>query len=84
MILFYDVREQLLYVIMVLNCFEAVGLKVNLNKSEAVSEGDVWGLEELADFLCCKIGSFPMNYLGMPLGFSFKAMGLWNSVMEKM
>lgn len=32
MILFYDVREQLLYFIMVLNCFEAVGSKVNLKE----------------------------------------------------
>jgi hypothetical protein len=29
-------------------------------------------VEELVDFLCCKLASLPMNYLGFPLGSFFK------------
>jgi hypothetical protein len=31
--------------------------------------GEVPNLMVLADILCCKIGTLPMNYLGMPLCF---------------
>lgn len=38
-----------LYIIVVLNLFWSLGLKVNVGQSEAVTEG------ELADILYCKI-----------------------------
>lgn len=49
-ILFSDANtEQLLYIRLVLTCFEAAtGLKVNLNKSEMVPVGEVEGLTALA------------------------------------
>jgi hypothetical protein len=57
--------EQLLYIHMVLTCFEAVtGLRVNMNKSEMVPVGDAAKLPMLATLLSCNIGSLPMNYLG--------------------
>uniref|UniRef100_A0A2N9J584 UBC core domain-containing protein n=1 Tax=Fagus sylvatica TaxID=28930 RepID=A0A2N9J584_FAGSY len=76
-ILFCDADpEQLLYICMVLTCFEAVtGLKVNMNKSEMVPIGEVVGLEDLAELLSCHVGSLPFQYLGMPLGASYKALG---------
>ena len=69
-ILFYDAsREQLLYNQMVLVFFEAItGLKINVGKSEIVPVGDVGDLNALASTLCCKVGTLPMRYLGMPLG----------------
>jgi hypothetical protein len=69
--------EQLMYIRLVLSCFEAAtGLRVNLSKSEMVPIVDVGNLAILADILCCRIGQFPMNYLGMPLGSSFKALSI--------
>lgn len=84
-ILFYDaVPEQLLYIRMILTCFEAVtGLKVNMNKSEIVPIGEVTGIDDLAALLSCHVGSLPLQYLGMPLGASYKALGIWNPIIEK-
>ena len=66
--------EQLFHLRMVLSCFEAVtGLGFNMGKSEMVPMGEVLNLSHLADILCCRIGSLPMAYLGLPLRASFKA-----------
>ena len=52
-----------------LTCFEQLsGLKINYDKSDLVTIG----MEEeetraWAQTLCCKIGSFPFKYLGVPL-----------------
>ena len=55
-------------------CFGSImGLQVNLRKSEMVLVGVVQRVEELAMDLCCKVSLLPMNYLGLPLGSSFKA-----------
>uniref|UniRef100_A0A2N9FRJ8 Reverse transcriptase domain-containing protein n=1 Tax=Fagus sylvatica TaxID=28930 RepID=A0A2N9FRJ8_FAGSY len=84
-ILFCDAHpEQLLYICMVLTCFEAVtGLKVNMTKSKMVLVGAVAGLNALADLLYCHIGTLPLQYLGMPLGASYKALAIWTPVIEK-
>ena len=84
-IVFCDVDpEQLLHLRMVLSCFEAVtGLGVNMGKSELVLVGEVLNLSQLADILCCRIGSLSMSYLGLPLGASFKASSVWNPILEK-
>ena len=34
--------------------------------------------------LCCHIGALPLSYLGMPLGASYKAVAVWNPILEKM
>ena len=69
---------------MVLSCFEAMtGLGVNMGKSELVHVGDVRNGSQLADILCCHIGSLPMSYLGLPLGASFKVSMVWNPILEK-
>jgi hypothetical protein len=60
-----------------------IGLKVNLGKSELVPVGKVSYPEGLAAILGCKVGSLPMNYLGLPLGASFKASHIWNPIIEK-
>lgn len=64
--------------------FEAVsGLKINLGKSELFQVGLVPNLEDLAWILGCKIGVIPSYYLGMPLGASYKAKGVWNPVIDR-
>uniref|UniRef100_A0A2N9I5R6 Reverse transcriptase domain-containing protein n=1 Tax=Fagus sylvatica TaxID=28930 RepID=A0A2N9I5R6_FAGSY len=85
-ILFCDADpDKLLYVRMVLTCFEAVtGLRVNMAKSEMVPVGEVQNISELADSLCCHIGGLPLSYLGMPLGASYKAVAVWNPIIEKL
>jgi hypothetical protein len=84
-ILFCDAcPEQVTYLRRVLTCFEAVtGLRVNMSKSEMVPIGAVPNLSHLADILSCQLGTLPMTYLGMPLGSSFKALGVWNPIIEK-
>jgi hypothetical protein len=73
-----------LHIRKVLSCFEAVtGLRVNLEKSEMVPVGVVDNMPSLASLLCCRIGALPMTYLGMPLGAPYKALPIWNSVIEK-
>lgn len=81
-ILFCDVSmDQLKHIGAILLCFEAItGLKVNMNKSEVVPAGDVVGVENFAALFCCRAGSLPMSYLGMPLGSSYKASMAWNSI----
>ena len=70
---------------MVLSCFEAVtGLRVNMAKSEMVPVGEVDNIARLADSLDCRIGSLPLTYLGMPLGASYKAVSVWDPILEKM
>uniref|UniRef100_A0A2N9HQT2 Reverse transcriptase domain-containing protein n=1 Tax=Fagus sylvatica TaxID=28930 RepID=A0A2N9HQT2_FAGSY len=76
--------EQVFHIRKVLSCFEAItGLHVNLAKSEMVPVGVVDSMQPLADLLCCRVGVLPMLYLGMPLGAQYKALNVWNSVLEK-
>lgn len=66
--------EQLVNLKFILYFFELfMGLRVNLNKSEMVPVGIVPNVEALAKFLCCKVSSFPITFLGLPLGSFFKA-----------
>jgi hypothetical protein len=54
-------------------CFESIsGLTINLAKSELISIGNVNNANGFARILGCKLSSFPMKYLGLPLGASFK------------
>lgn len=65
-------------------CFEAIScLKINLAKSELVSVGNSYNVDGLASILGCKVSSLPMKYLSLPLGASFKAKSINNSIIEK-
>lgn len=47
------------------------GLKVNFNKSEVlIIGGDNITVQAYADMFNCKIGSFPLKYLGVPVAAS--------------
>ena len=63
--------------------FEAYsGLKINLSKSEIIPVGRVDNIEMLASELC-GVGSLPTTYLGLPLGASHRAMGVWDTIEER-
>ena len=77
-------KDQLKYLSWILMWFEALsGLKINLNKSEIIPVGPVDNVSDLAVELGCGIGSLPSSYLGLPLGASHKAMGVWDTVEDK-
>jgi hypothetical protein len=64
--------------------FEVVsGLKTNLAKSKLVPVGYVDNAAGLAEILGCGAASMPLKYLGLPLGASYKARHIWDSVIEK-
>ena len=56
---------------------------MNLDKSEMVSVGVVSNILSLASILDCKVSSFPMKYLGLPLSATFKSRAIWDRVVEK-
>ena len=45
--------------------------------------GRVEGVDRLARELGCDIGSLPIEYLGLPLGVKYKAIGVWDGVEER-
>ena len=45
--------------------------------------GVVPNIADMVDVLGCKQGSFPMKYLGLPLGANVKDSSIWNSIFEK-
>jgi hypothetical protein len=59
-------------------------LNINVAKSKIVLVGKVGDVEELASILGCRVSLLPMKYLGLPLGSSYKAIAIWNSIIEKM
>ncbi|XP_028078613.1 uncharacterized protein LOC114280444 [Camellia sinensis] len=64
--------------------FAAVsGLRVNLAKSELIPVGEVATIPVLAAILGCKVANLPITYLGLPLGASFKAKGVWDRVVDR-
>ena len=63
---------------------EALGLSINLGKSELVLVGAVHNLEVLVGLLGCRQSSLPLKYLGLLLGAKFKDLSIWNLILEKM
>ena len=64
--------------------FEVVsGLKINMGKSELFPMGVVPNIVDKVNVLGCKQGSFPMKYLGLPLGANVKDRFIWNPIIEK-
>ena len=55
-----------------------------MGKSEVVPIGEVSNIHNLANILHCRVGSFPMIYLGMPLDTSYKTISIWNPILERM
>ena len=85
-IIFCEAKEdQLLHLSWILLWFKASsGLKINLDKSELISIGNVVNLNALAVKLGCRTGHLPSTYLGLPLGASHKFVAVWDNVEERM
>ncbi|RVX09419.1 hypothetical protein CK203_015227 [Vitis vinifera] len=62
----------------------ALGLRINLSKSEIILVGEVEEILEMAVELGCKVGQLPSTYLGLPLGAPNKAVCVWDGVEERM
>ena len=77
-------KDQMKFLNWTLMWFEVMsGLRINLNKSENIPIGPVDNVAELTLELSCGIGSFPISYLGLPLGASHNSTGVWDSVEER-
>lgn len=68
-----------------MQCFQVIsGLKINYNKSEMFSASSSDGeLVECAKVLGCKIGNWPMKYLGLPIGCSSRKETFWEPMLQK-
>ncbi|RVW66266.1 LINE-1 retrotransposable element ORF2 protein [Vitis vinifera] len=77
-------KDQLTHLGWTLAWFEAAsGLRINLAKSELIPIGEIDNIEEMAVELGCRIGSFSVKYLGLPLGARHKALSTWDGVEER-
>ena len=45
--------------------------------------GEVDDVHVLAEILGCRVGTLPMSYLCMPLGFRLTLLQFWNPILEK-
>lgn len=64
--------EQVMNLKWLLSCFEQIsGMRINFHKCELVPINvDMDEAQLVAQSLCCKLGSFPIKYLGVPLHHS--------------
>ncbi|KAM2902960.1 hypothetical protein COP2_002826 [Malus domestica] len=61
------------------------GLKINKAKCYLAGiNSDCEKLNRLADFWGCEVGSWPIKYLGLPLGGRPRALKFWDPMVEKM
>jgi hypothetical protein len=84
-LIFYSAHSsQLRYLRSFFHLFEAaLGLKVNLAKSNLTPVGNVDQVRRLAGILGCGIASLLVKYLGLPLGASYKSTHIWDGVIER-
>jgi hypothetical protein len=66
-------------------CFENMsGLKINFDKSEVVVSGLEEGAKQrVANLLNCKLGKFPIKYLGLPMSDCPLSVAEWGFLTEK-
>jgi hypothetical protein len=77
-------EEQIQHLRCIFLYFEAAsGLRINLGKSKIVPTGEIEDVKGLAQLLGCQVASLPMTYLSLSLGASYKAVSIWNGVIEK-
>ena len=71
--------------VLILESFSLVsGLKINLNKSMVVGLNiNENRILQVAEILGCAYGSWPLSYLGLPLGGNPNSEEFWNPVIEK-
>jgi hypothetical protein len=66
-------------------CFESMsGVKIIFDKSEVVVSGLAEGAKHrVANMLNCKLGKFPIKYLGLPVSDRPLSVAEWGFFMEK-
>ena len=52
-------------------------------KSEMIAVGEVEGVNRMAFFFGCRVGSCPATYLGLSLGAFHKSSAVWDLVEER-
>lgn len=73
------------YLKVLLLCFEVVSiLNVTLLKSEMILVGSMVNVQCLASISACKVSSFLMKYLILPLEATFKAKSIWDRYLKKL
>ena len=77
--------DQIRNVKAILFCFEAVSrLKINFLKTELIGiRFEDSALCQLADVLGCKVGTFPVKFLGLPLCLGATKKSDWNPVVGR-
>lgn len=61
------------------------GLKINFHKSEILGINvEDEKLQDMARVLCCKVGKFPLSYLGLPIGGSSSRVARWDPLLDRM
>ena len=76
--------DQIQFLQLVLFWFEVVSrLNINMGKSELVLVGVVPNTVDMVNVQGCKQGSFPMQYLGLPLGANVRDRFVWNPIINK-
>ena len=78
-----DNKDQLDFWKWVVICFEVVsGLKINMQKSEIIPDGEVEDVDEAAAVFGCKVGNLSTTYLGLPLGAPHNSCRVWDVIEE--
>lgn len=77
-------KAQVLYLSVTLLIFETISsLHMNMLKRTIYPINPIPNLEELAEVMCCKVGTFPTSYLGLTLEARYKSLNIWDGVIEK-
>ena len=71
---------------LILYCFEWLsGLKINFHKSDVYAFGvDRQEKEKLANMLNCRLGDWPIKYLGIPISDSKLGVSAFSELLNKM
>ena len=71
---------------LILYCFECLsGLKINFHKSDVFVFGiDQSSQETLANILNCRLGEWPMKYLGIPVSTNRLGIQVFSGIVDKM
>jgi hypothetical protein len=70
---------------LILYCFEWMsGLKINYHKSEVYVFGVDQQEERIANMLNCKLGEWPMKYLGIPISEQRLGINAFSGLKDKM
>ena len=77
-------HSQMVYLSWPLMWFKAISsLKINLEKNELITIGEIVNVEDLVVELGYRVGNLPFTYLALLLGVPFKIKLVWDRVEER-